>query len=137
MTRKWDEKLGFEEDEGSEDNHNQNNTNNVENNHANMDSCGEDCVEAVTMEKAGECLSFPMHVVGETKLEASKEGHTLNDFKYGCVVYLIHLDNKDSSTDKMDKEVELPFCVGLEATCLKQHLKRLNNSCIFKWILLS
>ncbi|KAJ0018436.1 hypothetical protein Pint_09918 [Pistacia integerrima] len=36
MTRKWDEKLGFEEDKGSEENHNQNNTNNVENNNATM-----------------------------------------------------------------------------------------------------
>ncbi|KAJ0080077.1 hypothetical protein Patl1_23419 [Pistacia atlantica] len=92
MTRKWDEKLGFEEDEGSEDNHNQNSTNNIENNNANMDSCGEDCVEAVMVEKAGECLSFPRHVVGETKLEASKEGRTLKDFKYGCVGYLVYLD---------------------------------------------
>ncbi|XP_031254090.1 uncharacterized protein LOC116112046 isoform X3 [Pistacia vera] len=44
-------------DKGSEDNHNQNNTNNVENNNATMDSCGEDCVEAVMVEKAGEYLS--------------------------------------------------------------------------------
>ncbi|KAJ0088318.1 hypothetical protein Patl1_33107 [Pistacia atlantica] len=107
-----DEKLGFEEDNGS-DNHNQNNTNNVENNNATMDSCGEDCVEAVMVEKAGECLSCE-YVVGETKLEASKEGRTLEDFKYGCVGYSVYLDNKDSSTDKMDKEAELPFCVGLE-----------------------
>ncbi|KAJ0088835.1 hypothetical protein Patl1_33123 [Pistacia atlantica] len=53
---KMDEKLGFEEDKGR-NNHNQNNTNNVENNNATMDSCGEDCVEAVMVEKAGECLS--------------------------------------------------------------------------------
>ncbi|KAJ0015003.1 hypothetical protein Pint_21361 [Pistacia integerrima] len=110
MTRKWDEKLGFEEDKGSEDNHNQNNTNN-----ATMDSCGQDCVEAVMVEKAGECLSY---------------------FKV-YDQFPVYLDNKDSSTDKMDKEAELPFCVGLEATCLKKHPKRLNNSCIFKWILLS
>ncbi|KAJ0080520.1 hypothetical protein Patl1_24376 [Pistacia atlantica] len=51
--------------------------------------CGEDFVEAVTVEKAGECLSFPRYVVGETKLEASKEGHTLKDFK---------LDNALTST---------------------------------------
>ncbi|KAJ0028348.1 hypothetical protein Pint_36493 [Pistacia integerrima] len=123
---KMDEKLGFEEDKGSEDNHNQNNTNNVENNNATMDSCGEDCVEAEMVEKAGECLSCE-YVVGETKLEASKEGRTLKDFKYGCVGYSVYLDNKDSSTNKMDKEAELPFCVGLEATYLKKHLKRLNN----------
>ncbi|KAJ0021393.1 hypothetical protein Pint_31645 [Pistacia integerrima] len=136
MTRKWDEKLGFEDDKGSEENCNQNNTNNVENNNATMDNCGEDCIEALTVEKAGECLSFPRYVVGETELEALKEGRTLKDFKYGCVGYSVYLDNKDSSTDKMDKEAELPFCVGLEvifgfygvlqAKGLKKHPKRLN-----------
>ncbi|KAJ0027243.1 hypothetical protein Pint_36503 [Pistacia integerrima] len=45
-----DEKLGFEEDKGSEDNHNQNNTNNVENNNATMDSCGE-CLSCMLSEK--------------------------------------------------------------------------------------
>ncbi|KAJ0087681.1 hypothetical protein Patl1_33095 [Pistacia atlantica] len=140
---KMGEKLGFEEDKGR-DNHNQNNTNNVENNNATIDSCGEDCVDAVIVEKAGECLSLFvivamncclmfrldvdttlmlfnflasfdfLYVVGETKLEASKEGRTLKDFKCGCVGYSVYLDNKDSSTDKMDKEAELPFCVGLE-----------------------
>lgn len=48
-------------------------------------------------------------------MEASKEGRTLKDFKYGCVGYSVFLDGKDSSTDKRDsKEAELPFCVGLE-----------------------
>ncbi|KAL9414776.1 hypothetical protein AB3S75_043110 [Citrus x aurantiifolia] len=57
----------------------------------------------------------PGYIVGETELEASKEGRTLKDFKYGCVGYSVFLDNKDSSTDKRDsKEAELPFCVGLE-----------------------
>ncbi|KAJ0093899.1 hypothetical protein Patl1_25740 [Pistacia atlantica] len=56
ITRKWDELLGSEEDKGREENHNQNNSNNVENNNASMDNCGEDFVEAVTVEKAGECL---------------------------------------------------------------------------------
>ncbi|KAJ0078472.1 hypothetical protein Patl1_23577 [Pistacia atlantica] len=92
---------GMYKDKGSEDNHNQNNNNNAENNNATMDSCGEDCVEAVKVEKAGECLSC---MLGETKLEASKEGRTLKDFKYGCVGYSVYLGNKDSSTDKMDKE---------------------------------
>ncbi|KAJ4716611.1 Altered inheritance of mitochondria 23, mitochondrial [Melia azedarach] len=57
----------------------------------------------------------PRYIVGETELEASKEGRTLKDFKYGCVGYSVFLDNKDSSTDMRDhKEAELPFCVGLE-----------------------
>ncbi|KAJ0092473.1 hypothetical protein Patl1_25759 [Pistacia atlantica] len=56
MARKWDELLGFEEDKGREENHNRSYSNNVENNNASMDNCGEDFVEAVTVEKAGECL---------------------------------------------------------------------------------
>ncbi|KAK2665435.1 hypothetical protein Ddye_004009 [Dipteronia dyeriana] len=56
----------------------------------------------------------PRYVVGETELEASKEGRNLKDFKYGCVGYSVYLDNKDSSTEQLDKQAELPFCVGLE-----------------------
>ncbi|KAI9182724.1 hypothetical protein LWI28_028251 [Acer negundo] len=56
----------------------------------------------------------PKYVVGETELEASKEGRNLKDFKYGCVGYSVYLDNKDSSTEQLDKQAELPFCVGLE-----------------------
>ncbi|KAJ0035262.1 hypothetical protein Pint_25208 [Pistacia integerrima] len=56
MARKWDELLGFEEDKSREENHNRSNSNKVENNNASMDNCGEDFVEAVTVEKAGECL---------------------------------------------------------------------------------
>ncbi|KAJ0014438.1 hypothetical protein Pint_20794 [Pistacia integerrima] len=59
---------GMYKDKGSEDNHNQNNNNNAENNNATMDSCGEDCVEAVTVEKAGECLSC--YMFEETSEEA-------------------------------------------------------------------
>ncbi|KAK0581852.1 hypothetical protein LWI29_018749 [Acer saccharum] len=67
------------------------------------------------------CVGFPRtlhqvprYVVGETELEASKEGRNLKDFKYGCVGYSVYLDNKDSSTEQLDKRAELPFCVGLE-----------------------
>lgn len=57
----------------------------------------------------------PRYIIGESELEASKEGRTLTDFKYACVGYSVYLDNKDSSADnRSDKPVELPFCVGLE-----------------------
>ncbi|EOX97868.1 hypothetical protein QUC31_015471 [Theobroma cacao] len=56
----------------------------------------------------------PSYMIGESELEASKEGRTLTDFKYACVGYSVYLDNKDSSTDQAHKPVELPFCVGLE-----------------------
>ncbi|KAJ0088315.1 hypothetical protein Patl1_33102 [Pistacia atlantica] len=72
-----DEKLGFEEDEGSEDNHNQNNTNKVENNNATMDSCGEDCVEDVTVEKARECLSLFVIVAMNCCLMFRLDFHTM------------------------------------------------------------
>ncbi|KAL5855968.1 hypothetical protein ACOSQ3_005798 [Xanthoceras sorbifolium] len=55
----------------------------------------------------------PRYIVGETELEASKEGRNLKNFKYGCVGYSVYVD-KDSSTEQLDKQAELPFCVGLE-----------------------
>ncbi|KAF1885226.1 hypothetical protein Lal_00029115 [Lupinus albus] len=68
------------------------------------------------------CLGFsttlpqvPPYVVGETELEASKEGRTLTNFKYACIGYSVYIDNKDSSADTKDKTAQLPFCVGLEA----------------------
>ena len=60
-------------------------------------------------------LPVPGYIVGETELEASKEGRSLTDFKYACVGYSVYLDKKDSSSnDPQSKQAELPFCVGLE-----------------------
>ncbi|KAL0536148.1 hypothetical protein IC582_025086 [Cucumis melo] len=56
----------------------------------------------------------PKYIVGETELEASKEGRSLTDFKYACVGYSVYLEKKDSSNDVQNKQAELPFCVGLE-----------------------
>ncbi|XP_038900456.1 uncharacterized protein LOC120087673 isoform X3 [Benincasa hispida] len=56
----------------------------------------------------------PNYIVGETELEASKEGRSLADFKYACVGYSVYLEKKDSSNDVQNKQAELPFCVGLE-----------------------
>ncbi|GMN55771.1 hypothetical protein TIFTF001_024896 [Ficus carica] len=57
----------------------------------------------------------PGYIVGETELEASKEGRSFTDFKYACVGYSVYLDKKDSSSDEtQSKQAELPFCVGLE-----------------------
>ncbi|XP_038693356.1 uncharacterized protein LOC119991180 [Tripterygium wilfordii] len=56
----------------------------------------------------------PSYMVGETELEASKEGRKLTDFKYACVGYSIYLENKDSSTNQKNRPAELPLCVGLE-----------------------
>ncbi|KAF3435784.1 hypothetical protein FNV43_RR22876 [Rhamnella rubrinervis] len=56
----------------------------------------------------------PSYIVGETELEASKEGRSLTDFKYACVGYSVFLNKNDSSKDPQNKQAELPFCVGLE-----------------------
>ena len=58
--------------------------------------------------------SVPSYIVGETELEASKEGRSLTDFKYACVGYSVYLDDNDSSADSKDKTAKLPFCAGLE-----------------------
>ncbi|MED6125786.1 hypothetical protein PIB30_072003 [Stylosanthes scabra] len=67
------------------------------------------------------CIGFsntlpqvPPYVVGETELEASKEGRSLANFYYACIGYSVYLDNKESSADSQDKTAKLPFCTGLE-----------------------
>ncbi|KAF8406500.1 hypothetical protein HHK36_008589 [Tetracentron sinense] len=56
----------------------------------------------------------PGHIVGESEIEASKEGRSLTDFKYACVGYSLYLDGKDPSTDLQEKQAELPLCIGIE-----------------------
>ncbi|CAA7410916.1 unnamed protein product [Spirodela intermedia] len=56
----------------------------------------------------------PGYMVGESELEASKEGRNLSDFKYSCVGYSVFMENKDDASEKGEKQTELPFCVGIE-----------------------
>ncbi|MQL98698.1 hypothetical protein Taro_031414, partial [Colocasia esculenta] len=56
----------------------------------------------------------PGYMVGESELEASKEGRNLSDFKYSCVGYSVFTDNKDDPSENGEKHAELPFCVGVE-----------------------
>ncbi|XP_008796878.2 uncharacterized protein LOC103712195 isoform X2 [Phoenix dactylifera] len=56
----------------------------------------------------------PNYTVKEAEIEATKEGHSLSDFKYACVGYSVFLSNKDNSMEKGEKQAELPFCAGLE-----------------------
>ncbi|KAI3841540.1 hypothetical protein MKW92_008946 [Papaver armeniacum] len=71
-------------------------------------------------------LQVPSHIVGESEVEASKEGRRLTDFKYVCVGYSVHMDNKDKDpstnpdagarnpSNPQGKRSELPFCIGIE-----------------------
>ncbi|XP_068646493.1 uncharacterized protein [Aristolochia californica] len=54
------------------------------------------------------------NLVGESEMEASKEGRNLSDFKYVCVGYSVFLENNGSPTELQTTKAELPFCVGLE-----------------------
>lgn len=56
----------------------------------------------------------PQYIVGESEMEASKEGRNLTDFRYGCVGYSVYLDQKARSADGQEVQTELPVCVGLE-----------------------
>ncbi|PIA55965.1 hypothetical protein AQUCO_00700345v1 [Aquilegia coerulea] len=73
------------------------------------------------------CLGFtrtlqqvPDYIVGESEMEASKDGRNLTDFKYACLGYSVHLDKKSSSADPKEKQAELPVCVGIEFLVDKQ-----------------
>ncbi|KAK4361492.1 hypothetical protein RND71_020444 [Anisodus tanguticus] len=56
----------------------------------------------------------PQYIVGESEMEASKEGRSFTDFRYACVGYSVYRDQKARSADGQEVLTELPVCVGLE-----------------------
>lgn len=56
----------------------------------------------------------PSYIVGQTEVEASKEGRSLVDFYYGCAGYSVFINNDHPSSDKQAAKTQLPVCVGLE-----------------------
>ncbi|XP_059639464.1 uncharacterized protein LOC132281813 [Cornus florida] len=56
----------------------------------------------------------PRYIVGESEMEASKEGRSLADFKYACVGYSVYSDGKNPSIATPETQAELPVCVGIE-----------------------
>ncbi|OAY83993.1 hypothetical protein ACMD2_17845 [Ananas comosus] len=56
----------------------------------------------------------PSYIVGESEIEAMKDGRNLSDFKYACVGYSVFLDKKGNPSDNQENQAELPFCVGIE-----------------------
>ncbi|KAF5798547.1 hypothetical protein HanXRQr2_Chr07g0294211 [Helianthus annuus] len=56
----------------------------------------------------------PRYYVGESEMEASKEGRSLADFRYGCAGYSVYPDMKNHSGDVEETQKELPVCVGIE-----------------------
>ena len=63
-------------------------------------------------------LPVPSYIVGESEVEATKDGRNLSDFKYACVGYSVFLDNKDNPDEKQENRAELPFCAGIEVCFL-------------------
>ncbi|KAH7566312.1 hypothetical protein JRO89_XS08G0136200 [Xanthoceras sorbifolium] len=60
-------------------------------------------------------LQVPNYVVGQSEVEASKDGRALLDFYYACAGYSIYANVQDVSTDnKPTRKTDLPVCVGLE-----------------------
>ncbi|XP_065047295.1 uncharacterized protein LOC135678419 isoform X3 [Musa acuminata AAA Group] len=56
----------------------------------------------------------PSSIVGESEMEADKEGRSLSDFRYVCVGYSVFLNDKENTTENQENQAKLPFCVGLE-----------------------
>ncbi|KAF5960953.1 hypothetical protein HYC85_002162 [Camellia sinensis] len=56
----------------------------------------------------------PHYIVGESEMEASRDGRSFADFKYACVGYSVYSNGKVSSADMKETQTELPVCVGLE-----------------------
>lgn len=62
----------------------------------------------------GTLPQVPSYLVGESEVEASKEGRSLTDFRYACVGYSVYLESKDASNDGQKPRPELPICSGIE-----------------------
>ncbi|KAL8047324.1 hypothetical protein ABFX02_08G233100 [Erythranthe guttata] len=58
--------------------------------------------------------SVPRYIVGESEMEASKEGRSLREFRYACVGYSLYTDRKNQASDGQPTQTELPVCIGLE-----------------------
>ncbi|CAL5326448.1 unnamed protein product [Camellia sinensis] len=63
----------------------------------------------------------PRHIVGESEVDASREGRSLAEFKYACVGYSVYSNGKDPTADVQETQAELPVCVGLEQRRLVLH----------------
>ncbi|KAL0332997.1 UNVERIFIED_CONTAM: hypothetical protein Scaly_2201200 [Sesamum calycinum] len=55
-----------------------------------------------------------LDMVGQSEMEASKEGRNLADFRYACVGYSLYSDQKEHASKGQQTQTELPVCVGLE-----------------------
>ncbi|XP_051140715.1 uncharacterized protein LOC127258105 [Andrographis paniculata] len=58
--------------------------------------------------------TVPPYIVGQSEMEASKDGRGLSDFRYACVGYSLYMDRKGQAADGKKAQNELPVCVGLE-----------------------
>ncbi|KAG8373246.1 hypothetical protein BUALT_Bualt11G0003900 [Buddleja alternifolia] len=58
--------------------------------------------------------NVPRYIVGQSEMEASKEGRSLTDFRYGCIGYSLYVDRKEQGSNGQETQTELPVCVGLE-----------------------
>lgn len=57
---------------------------------------------------------MPRYIVRQSEVEASEEGRSIADFRYGCVGYSLYVDQKDKASNGQGTRAELPVCVGLE-----------------------
>ncbi|XP_073065286.1 uncharacterized protein [Primulina eburnea] len=58
--------------------------------------------------------NVPRYMVGQSEMEASEEGRSITDFRYGCVGYSLYVDQKEQASSGQGIRAELPVCVGLE-----------------------
>ncbi|KAF9620829.1 hypothetical protein IFM89_014766 [Coptis chinensis] len=75
----------------------------------------------------------PGSLVQAMEKYAAHEGRNYKDYKYSCVGRSFYLDRKGSSADLQGKQVELPFCSGIElvmgkkVSTAEQDLVHVNN----------
>ncbi|KAK6129584.1 hypothetical protein DH2020_036685 [Rehmannia glutinosa] len=75
--------------------------------------------------------NVPRYIVGQSEMEASKEGRSLTDFRYACVGYSLYVDQKEQGSIEQETQTELPVCAGLEVLVDRRVHSKCKPGC--KW----
>ncbi|KAL3844698.1 hypothetical protein ACJIZ3_002101 [Penstemon smallii] len=58
--------------------------------------------------------NVPRYIVGQSEMEAAKEGRRLADFRYACVGYSLYTEQKKHGPGGQETRIDLPVCIGVE-----------------------
>jgi hypothetical protein len=76
-------------------------------------------------------------LVKQSEADARIQGNQLKDFKYICVGYSMHFNNKNKTEEQSEDQVGLPFCVGIEVPFFRNlfsiYVLQVSKLILFQW----